>query len=343
MVEATTAFIEAKADNPVLLGTMLEVNTRVREKFANLIHADVGEIALLSATSEGENIVTSALDLRKGDNVVIDNLHYDTTFVLYNHLAKTRGIELRIVENVDGDAPLEAFEQHVDERTRLISVSWVSHQNGFRHDLKALAELAHGHNGHLYVDAIQGVGALDLDVHDARVDFLACGTYKWLFAGYGVAAFYVRADLLDEISPDRIGWRNVEHSPAPYEYELYRDARKFEYATPAFAAVYQLDAALDYVLRLGVSEIQRYTVPKANKLNLSLREQGFKVMTPASNESPTLAFAHGISQAAAKRALDDAAIQYSFRDEGAQIRLGVGVFNNDDDIERLLAVTRTWA
>lgn len=325
------------------LGPMLDETTGVREKFARMIDADVGEIGLLSTTSEGENIVTAALDLRAGDNIVIDNLHYDTTFVLYNHLAKTRGIELRIVESVDGEAPLDAFAKHMDERTRLISVSWVSHQNGFRHDLKALAKLAHSNDAYLYVDAVQGVGALQLDIHDTDVDFLAAGTYKWLFAGFGVAPFYVRSDLLDEISVDRIGWRNVARSPAPYEYELHEDARKFGYATPAFAAIYQLSAALDYVLDVGVATIENYAVPMAGKLNRSLREQGFTVLTPARNKSPTLAFAHGIEPARAKQSLDDARIQFSFRGEDSQIRVGVALFNNDDDIDRFLAVTGNWA
>lgn len=342
VVDATQAFLQAKADNPVQLGAMLDLTAGVREKFARLVNADVGEIGLLSTTSEGENIVTSALDLRKGENVVIDNLHYDTTFVLYNHLAKTRGIELRIVESTDGAAPLDDFAQYVDERTRLISVSWVSHQNGFRHDLKALAELAHSHDAYLYVDAVQGVGALELDIHDTDADFLAAGTYKWLFAGFGVAPFYVRSDLLDKISIDRIGWRNVERSPSPYEYELYEDARKFEYATPAFAAIYQLSAALDYILDVGVSAIEEYTVPMATRVNQTLREQGFTVWTPVENKSPTLAFEHGVEPPRAKRSLEEASIQFSFREDDSRIRVGMAIFNNDDDVDRLLAITHQW-
>jgi selenocysteine lyase/cysteine desulfurase len=322
---------------------MLDQTTTVREKFAGLINADVGEIGLLSTTSEGENIVTAALELRAGDNVIIDNLHYDTTLILYNHLAKSRGIELRVVDSIDGNSPLDAFTQHMDERTRLISVSWVSHQNGFRHNLKSLAELAHAHDAYLYVDAIQGIAALDLDVHDADIDFLTTGTYKWLLAGFGVAPFFVRSELLDKISVDRIGWRHVQSSPAPNEYELYEDARKFGYATPAFAAIYQLNAALDYIMGVGVSAIEKHAVPLANRINQSLREQGLSVMTPEHNESAIVAFEHGIDPLKAKRSLEDADIQVSFREGDSQIRVGVALFNNDEDVNRLLAITRDWA
>ena len=60
---------------------------------------------MLFSTSDGENIVARALDLGAGDNVVIDDLHYETTFVLYRHLAEARGVELRIVPSQDGQAP----------------------------------------------------------------------------------------------------------------------------------------------------------------------------------------------------------------------------------------------
>lgn len=343
VVDATKAFIQTKADNPVRLGPMLDQTASVRKKFAKLINADASEVGLLSTTSEGENIVTSALRLRAGDNVVIDDLHYDTTVVLYNHLAKTLGVELRVIQNVDGESPLDAFEQHVDERTRLISVSWVSHQNGYQHDLKSLAELAHANNAYLYVDGIQGTGALEIDVRETGIDFLAAGGYKWLLAGFGIAPFFVRSELMDEISVDRVGWRNVKGDSAPEEYEFYDDGRKFGYATPAFAAIYQFSAALDYILSVGVSDIEDYTVPLANRINNSLREQGFAVRTPPQNESAIVAFEYGIDPARAKQSLDDADVQVSFREGDSQIRVGVALFNNDEDIDRLLTVTRDWA
>jgi selenocysteine lyase/cysteine desulfurase len=342
VVDAVKSFLQAKADNPVQLGAMLSATTDVRRKFAGLVNAEVGEIGLLSTTSEGENIITAALDLGAGDNVVIDDLHYDTTLILYNHLARTRGIELRIVKRVGGVTQLEDFAAQVDARTRLISVSWVSHQNGYRHDLKSLAELAHANDAYLYVDAIQGVGTLALDVRQEGIDFFTSGTYKWLYAGFGVAPFFVRSELLDRIAADRVGWRQVESEAAPGQHQFYQDARKFGYATPAFAAIYQLNAALDYLSNFKIEAIEKHGVSLATRLNQSLREQGFNVLTPASNNSTIVAFEHDIDSSRAKRSIVDANIQVSFREHDSQIRAGVGIFNNDDDIDRLLAVTGGW-
>lgn len=341
VIDATVAFHQAKANDPISLGSMLAEERTVRDRFAQLVGASPGEIGVLSTTSEGENVVTAALDLRPGDNVVIDDLHYDTTVFLYDHLAETSGVEVRVVDNVDGAAPVDAFAGHVDERTRIVSVSWVSHQNGYRHDLAALADLAHAHDAYLYVDAIQGIGAVELDVRQAGVDFFTAGGYKWLLAGFGIAPFYVREGLLDDIGMDRVGWRQLESEPTPGEHRFYRDARKYGYATPAFGAVYQMRAALDYVLGVGVDRIEAHVVPLVSQLNLELRALGFDVLTPTGNASPIVAFRHGVAPETARATFEDAGVKVSLREGGTQVRAGVALFNNRQDVERLLDVAES--
>jgi len=339
VVDATIAFHQAKASDPISLGAMLNEEQAMRERFAELVNAETAEIGVLSTTSEGENVVTAALDLQSGDNVVIDELHYDTTELLYDHFVKTKGIEVRVVKTVDGAAPVEAFNKLVDERTRVLSVSWVSHQNGYRHDLTALAEIAHANGAYLYVDAIQGVGAIELDVRQTGVDFFTAGGYKWLLGGFGVALFYVREGLLDEINMDRIGWRQLASETKAGATGFHMDARKYGYATPAFGAVYQMRAALDYVLGVGVANIESHVVPLANTLNSELRALGFDVLTPTANAAQIVAFKHGVKPDIATVAFEKAGVKVSFREDGTQIRAGVGLFNNLVDIERLLDVS----
>jgi selenocysteine lyase/cysteine desulfurase len=231
VVEAGRAFAESKGRQPISLGDMLARTDEVRAAFARLIGAQPGEIGFLFATSEGENIVARALRLTRGDNVVVDELHYNTTFVLYRHLEQTTGVELRIVKARDGGASAADFAPLVDRRTRVVSVAWVSHQNGYRHEMAPLAELAHRHGAWLYADAVQAVGMFPIDVKAVGVDVMTSGTYKWLLASYGVAPFYVRADLLDRIVPDRMGALHVERTLPDHRYEIYKTAKKFDYAT----------------------------------------------------------------------------------------------------------------
>jgi selenocysteine lyase/cysteine desulfurase len=338
VVEAGARFLEAKARRPISLDDMLDRTDAVRDKFARLVGVSIEEIGFLYATSEGENIVARQLGLQRGDNVVVDELHYLTTYVLYKHLEETAGIELRVAPQRAGEVPVAEFERLVDERTRLISVAWVSHQNGFRHDMKSLAELAHSHDAYLYTDAIQAVGMFPMNLRKIGVDFLTSGTYKWLLAGYGVAPFFVRRELLDRIRPDRRGALHVEKELGDYRYQLYRSAKGFEYATLAFGAVYQLGAALDYLERVGVDRIAKHTIALAQRARTGLIERGFQVLTPPGNASSIVAFAHGRDPEATRRVVEESDIKVSFREDGKQIRVSVALFNNDLDVDRFLEV-----
>ena len=342
-VEAAQAFAEAKARDPVSLGGMLQETNLMRQRFATLVGASEMEIGVLFATSDGENIVSRALDLKQGDNVVIDDLHYDTTYLLYQQLAEQRGLEVRIVNSEAGGAPVDAFAEHVDKQTRLISVAWVSHQNGFRHDLAGLADLAHSNGAYLYADAIQGIGALDIDVRSTGIDFFTAGTYKWLLGGYGVAPFYVREELLERIGTDRFGSLNIAEELGQHRFRVYDDARKYGYATMGFGSVFQLRAAIDYLLRVGVSNIEAHTVGLAQQLNTGLVGQGHDVWTPKDNRSPIVTFRHHRDIALVRSTLEEAGIRISFKAEGEELRAGIALFNNSDDIDKLLDVTGNWA
>lgn len=99
-----------------------------------------------------------------------------------------------------------------------------------RHDMKALAALAHSHGAYLYSDAVQFVGTGPVDLRAENVDFCTAGTYTWLMAGFGVAAFYIRRELLDTIHPSHVGWRSRPAGPGANRSEEQKSAKKFEYA-----------------------------------------------------------------------------------------------------------------
>ena len=338
VADAGTTFLQAKCSRPISLPDMQAKADQVRAQFARLINASPDEVGLLSATSEGENLVAGALDLKPGDNVVIDELHYQTEFVLFRQLEQRRGIELRIARHTRGAVTSTDFEPLVNRRTRLLSVALVSHQNGFRHDLKPLADLAHAHGAWLYTDAIQAMGAIAIDVRATGVDALCSGTYKWLHAGFGVAPFYVRRELVDRFTLDRWGALHVERTRPGYLYDIFQTARKFEYATLAFGAVYQLAAAIDYLEKIGVARIEAHTSALASRLQRGLRERGLDVLTPEGTRSPIVAFRVRGDAAAARQIVQSADVKVSFRENGSQIRVSPALFNTEQDVDRVLAL-----
>ena len=343
VADAARVFAERKASKPIPLDEMLTKTDEVRRQFARLVGAGADEIGFLFATSEGENIVASALDLKPGDNVVVDELHYNTTFVLYRHLEETRRIALRIVPHRDGRVTSDDFARAVDDRTRLVSVAWVSHQNGFRHDMRPLADLAHAHGAVFYADAVQALGMFPADVRAAGVDCMTSGTYKWLLGGFGIAPFFIRRELIEKIRVDRLGALHVEKELGDHRYEIYRTARKFEYATLPFAEVYQLGAALTYLERVGVDRIERHTVALAHDLREGLAALGFRLFTPPDNNTSIVTVHLDRNQTRAREVLDGDNVQVSFRDKGSQIRVSPALFNTGDDIRRFLDYAKSFA
>jgi cysteine desulfurase / selenocysteine lyase len=341
-IKAAQDFIAIKANKPANVPQMIAESELVRQRFAELINAEMEEIGLLYATSDAENIVTRSLNFKSGDNVVIDNLHYQSSYVLYQKLKKKYGVDVRVVRHMDGAATAQQFAAMTDKRTRLISVSWISHYNGYRQDLQALADLVHKQGGYLYVDAIQGIGILDLDVKKIEIDFLASGSYKGLLAGYGVAAFYVRQNLMEMVEPDRSGWFQVSETLGDHKYNLHKDGRKFQYATLSFDSVYYLNACLKYILDVGVARIEGHTVELAQKLRRGLLQQGFKVNTPANNASSIVSFQHGRSGKEVKQSLDNAGVYINISDKQEYLRVGFALYNNETELKKFLKLTATW-
>ncbi len=339
VVAAGTDFLNAKSHRPLEVNAdLLAPDETLRTQFANLVNATPDEIGLLFSTAEGENILAHGLDLVAGDNVVVDELHYPTEFVLYRALEASRGIELRIVKHRDGAVTASDFEPYVDRRTRIVSVAWVSHQNGFRHDMRPIADLAHAHGAIFYADAIQAVGMFPIDVRAAGVDAICCGSYKWMLAGFGIAPFFIRRELIDRIRLDRFGEFQIEKELPDHHYDLATTARRFDYCSRAFGAARQLSAGLAYLDEVGVARIGSHTIGLAQQLYDGLAGQGHRLFTPPHNQSSIVTLYVTKPMADVRAAFQAAHVDVTVRND--QVRIAAALFNTADEISRCLDVTR---
>jgi selenocysteine lyase/cysteine desulfurase len=338
VIAASQAHLEAKSTGSLDVGSLMRTNNAVRAQFARMIHAAPDEIGLLFSTGDGENVIANGAGLKPGDNVVVDDLHYTTEFVLYRALEASRGIELRIVKNRDGAVTAADFEPHIDKRTRIVSVAWVSNQNGFRHDMRPIADLAHAQGALFYADAVQAAGMIDLDVRTAGVDALCSGSYKWLMSEFGVAPFFVSREAVDRIQSDRIGEFTIARDEPDHHYQLVKNASKFEGTSRSFGAVAQLRASLSYLERVGVPRIEEHTVALAQQLHAGLVRQGYRMFTPHGNRSSIVTFYITKPADAWRAALDAAKIDVTIRN--AQVRVSPALFNNADEIDQLLSITK---
>src|SRR5918993_5489302 len=107
VVEAAREWTDTRARRTYTVGEMLAKADEARKLYAQMIGAGEDEIAFLSSTTEGENIVVNSLDFKKGDNVVYDDLVYPSTPAIYQRLAETHGVQVRVVKSRNGAAPVE--------------------------------------------------------------------------------------------------------------------------------------------------------------------------------------------------------------------------------------------
>jgi selenocysteine lyase/cysteine desulfurase len=309
----------------------------VKAQFAKLIHAKPTEIAFAQSTSDGENVVAAGMELgQSGGNVVIDDLHYPGSIYMYRRLEE-RGLEVRLIRNRDGAIDIEDIEAAVDGNTKLVSVSFVASSNGYRHDLKAVCDVAHAKGAYVYADVIQGAGAVPLDVQATALDFCSCSSYKWLMGARGFGFLYVKEALQGTVvKPTRFGhrqFRSFDIYGGPWEPEP--GAYQYETGNVSNVGAAGVHESLKFILDVGVENIRAHVKPLTDRLQEELPAMGYPRRTPNDNDSPTVTF--GLKDAAqTAEALKKAKIAVTVR--RGFIRISPSVFNNQADIDKLLRV-----
>ena len=308
----------------------------VRGKLASFIGAKNKEIAFTQCTGCGSNIALNGIDWRRGDNAVIDDLEFDNAFHILNALKKRKGIEVRIARNKNGVVSPDSLEALIDKRTRALAVSHISMVNGFRHNLKKLADLIHAYGGYLVVDSAQGVGGVKINVKDEGVDFLSSNPYKWLNGPNGISFFYIREDLIPLITPDRVGWYSTKGFKSRETKEskpLPEHASRFEYGTLNYEGIYGIDAAIDYANRIGIESIEQRNLKLVHMLRERLQKKRVKFYTPENNKSQILTFFIENGQEFGKKIKEkNISITARGRKKG-QVRMSPHFYNNEEDID----------
>ncbi|MCZ7648780.1 MAG: aminotransferase class V-fold PLP-dependent enzyme [Planctomycetota bacterium] len=312
---------------------------RARALAAELLGALPAEIALLKNTSEGLATVAHGLEWKQGDNLVLPAGEFPANAYPWLALAE-RGVEVRRVPlNSEGGFTPADVEAKMDARTRLLSVSFVNYLTGFRADLKKLGALCEQRGVFFCVDAIQGLGALPLDVRTMRIDALAADGHKWLCGPEGQAILFVRRKWLPHLKPLALGWWGVKN-PARYDLddqELCSTARRYECGTLNTVGVYGLAAALEFIKRAELKFITARLLDLARLLAEGLRAKGMRVdrANAAANQSGIVSFScPGRPSRELAEALEQERIFVNPR--GERLRAAVHAWNDERDIERLV-------
>jgi selenocysteine lyase/cysteine desulfurase len=315
----------------------VEKQNHLKASFATLIGARPTEVAFVSSTSDGENIVVLGLDLpaRKG-NVVLDELHFTSSLYLFKELEK-QGVELRIIKHRNWAIDVKDMERAIDKNTRLVSLAMVSNVNGFMHDVKAVSDIAHARGAYVFADIIQAVGAVPVDVRAMGIDFASTGTYKWLMGERGFGFLYVREELQGKVLPTtRYGHRQVSNfDRAALTWEPLPGAAMYESGNIPVLLAAAVSSGIGYVTMLGLDKIRAHAKVLTERLQSELPPLGYKSLTPPGTATPIVAFELKDPGATAK-ALQASRIAATIIANESRLRLSVSVFNNHEDVDRVV-------
>jgi selenocysteine lyase/cysteine desulfurase len=316
-----------------------------RERAAQLIGARPETIALMTNTTHGVNLAARALPFGAGDVILSTHGEFPANVYPWMAAARARGAEHRLLP-LAGDLPDEALLMRTietDSRVKVVALSWVSYWSGHTFDLAAIGAACRERGIWFFVDAIQGVAPLVLDVVAAKVDILSCGAQKWLCSPWGTGFTYVRDALVTQLEPAEVGWMAQPASEdfgrfLQYDPTLHNDARRFEVVTLDFVNFLAMSESIGLFLELGPSAVAAHVRLLGDQaVAFAAATPGVTLVTPKEGARRAGVFAFRTADvSAASERLRAARVSHSVR-EGC-IRLAPHFYNTAGELDQALGL-----
>lgn len=274
VVEAVKRHIDLEAEIGGYLALAREEERvgAVYASVARLLNAAPDEIALTENATAAWQMAFYSLPFRPGDRILTARAEYAANYVAFLQVARRTGAVIEVVPS-DGSGQLDvgALARMIDERARLIAVTWVPTNGGLVNPAAEVGRIAREHGIPFLLDACQAVGQMPADVEALGCDMLSATGRKFLRGPRGTGFLYVRRAMLERLEPPMI-----DHFAAPWvardSYRLRDDARRFETWENNYAARLGLGAAVDYALDLGLDAIETRCRTLASRLRAGLAE-----------------------------------------------------------------------
>ncbi len=257
---------------------------RAHAKVAGFINAkSETEIIMTRNTTEGINLVANSLKWKRGDKIVTSILEHHSNFIVWLRAKKRHGLDIAIVKPrepvAQGILELSDFEKTIDDKTKLVAVTHVSNVLGVITPVREISEIAHEHGACVLIDAAQSVPHMEVDVRKIGCDFLAFSGHK-MCAPTGSGALYIREELIEEVEPLCIGGGTIADVSLE-SYTLDKSPMRFEAGTPAIGETIGLGAAVDYLKKIGMKNIEGYEKELNKRMYKGLSEiRGVEVYGP---------------------------------------------------------------
>jgi kynureninase len=267
------AWAEGWWEMPVTTGNLI----------ASLIGANPGEVVMHQNVSVAVSVVLSALHYQQQRNRI---LYFDVDFptVIYVLEAqRSRGAEPVSIGSDEGlRVPVDQMLDMIDERTLLVSLSYVFFRNSEKIDVAPIVKKAHDHGALVLLDVYQATGTVPVDVKELDVGFVVGGSVKWLCGGPGAGYLYVKPSLYSQMEPAVTGWMAHEH---PFAFEngpikYAESSMRFLHGSPQIPALYAAQAGYEIVNQIGVSRIRKKSLRQTDLIFELCDRAGYKTQTP---------------------------------------------------------------
>jgi cysteine desulfurase / selenocysteine lyase len=265
-----------------------------RKKVKDFINAQSeAEIIFTKGTTEGINLVANSFgrsSINEGDEIIISHMEHHSNIVPWQMLAAENKAKLRVIPVTDkGEIIFEEFEKLLNNKTKLVSIVYVSNSLGTINPVEKIIEAAHGINVPVLIDGAQAVNHLPIDVQKLDCDFFAFSGHK-LYGPTGIGVLYGKKNLLESMPPFMGGGDMI--AKVTFEQTTFNELPfKFEAGTSNISGAIGLGASIDYVSTIGLENIYNH-----EKLILDYASQeiskidGIKIIGEAENKCSVLSF-----------------------------------------------------
>ena len=238
-----------------------ELHESARETLRKFINAkSTNEIIFTRGTTESINLVASSFVegfMNAGDEVIVSEMEHHSNIVPWQLQMARKGIALKVVPIDDeGNLDIEAFKKLFSERTKLVSIAHVSNVLGTVNPIDEIIQFAHSQGVPVLVDGAQSAPHFAIDVQAMDCDFFALSGHK-MYGPTGIGVLYGKEEWLDRMPPYQGGGEMIE-TVSFDKVTFEKPPLKFEAGTPDYVATHGLATAVDYLLDLGMDNIQKH-------------------------------------------------------------------------------------
>jgi cysteine desulfurase/selenocysteine lyase len=277
-----------------LSGTATDAYENARVKIKKFINASSEkEIIFTRGTTESINLVANSfgrVNLNEGDEIIISGMEHHSNIVPWQLITAEKKAAIKVIPFTDeGEIIFEEFEKLISEKTKIVSIVYVSNSLGTINPVKQIIETAHKFDIPVLIDAAQAVNHLPVDVQELGCDFLAFSGHK-IYGPTGIGVLFGKENLLDRMPPFMGGGDMI--SKVTFEKSTYNELPfKFEAGTSNIAGAVGLGTALDYVSNIGLETISRHENRLLDYAAQSLSQvEGLKIIGNANKKSAVISF-----------------------------------------------------